>query len=650
MILTHSNNRFVAICSYAERHIPKEAGFRWDPTTKQWWTDDADKAMKLGTYADASAKAQVSVGTERLATSDVHKVGDLSAAAQAHAERLQSYILPTAPKPYPYQIAGAALVAERGSCILGDDMGLGKTLQALLNIADVLHNPNALCVVVCPTSVGINWVREAARWVGIEAKLLQGTKSRLTLGQSGLIIVPYSIVAWAVKDLDPACKVDLLVIDELHNVKNEKASRTIATWEVLRARASRTVAMSGTPIPNRPKEIAHIVCGLTSTFGNTGKFLFRYCDPQKVYVPGKGMLTTFDGASHVDELAMKLRTSGVLIRRMKSEVLKDLPSKRRSIVVLSPDKKPKALPAGLDIQDLRDALKAGDPPAFNEIALNRHADAVALIPQVAEWISEHIEGAPDQSLVVFAHHKDVVAGLAHALGVNGAGYAVITATGDDSPADRQAKVDAFAGSLGLRIFIATIAACGTGLNGLQKRAEAVVFAESSWTPGDNEQAEDRVCRIGAVARDSIPVTYLVSDGGIDSYVLDLVLSKQETIGAIMSKPVLPEAVPVTPIEKFDPKPYLAPPVREVSQEDRAVLLQALQQLQGDNLDGCLERNSVGFNMMDARFGADLASKGDLSDKQATVAARMLMKYRFSQVGFAIDVIERVAGIKKEHHD
>jgi SWI/SNF-related matrix-associated actin-dependent regulator 1 of chromatin subfamily A len=537
MQLTYRHNRFVAICAYDERQTAKDAGFRWDPRARHWWTDDATVASKFLDHADERAVARLADVSRAYKASAAVTVDEAAAAnplVRRIAAQLEARIAADAPRPYPFQIAGSALMAvsQRGSGILADDMGLGKTVQAILYVARILHEtPSALVLVVCPAAVAPNWAREFDRWCNIKPAVITGRTRAPVLPKCGVMICPYSVVS---ADLVlSALRVHTfaaLICDESHYLKTPAAARTKAVWNVLRPQAQHVWCLTGTPIPNRPREIAHIAAAIApDVFKSEWDFLGRYCDPRLVW-NGRRYVTTYDGADNLDELAQKLRGS-IMIRRTKAQVLASLPRKRREIVVLSGGAAVRRLDlSGLDIATIRKQIDSGVVPMLPEISAVRHEEALARVASTVEWIVNELE-QDDQPLCVLTHHKDVSRAIAD--GCLDADHLPVYADGDTSPEQRQAHVDAFANGTG-RLFIGTIGACGTGINGLQRRATKVIMAEASWTPGDNEQAEDRVCRIGAVANDFVRVTYLVTDGGIDSYVMDVVLSKMESIRTIMA--------------------------------------------------------------------------------------------------------------------
>ncbi len=638
MRLTFRNDRFIAVCTYEERGAPKGAGFRWDNAAKVWWTDDAAKAARFIDYADEQASARlvaVSRASKASAAADVESAVAADPLVEKIVAALRAVLADDAPTPYPYQQAGSAMMTlrERGG-ILGDDMGLGKTPQAIIFARHLLRSrPDALVLVICPAAVAPNWQREFDRWVGVEATRLKGVRAPI-LPKSGVIICPYSVVgAPNVLDALRLRSFAAMICDESHFIKTPTAARTVAVWETLRARAERVWCLTGTPIPNRPREIAHICAALApEVFGSEWKFLQRYCGPQQVWT-GRKYVTTYDGATNLDELAQKLRAS-ILIRRTKAQVLPELPAKRREIVELDGGNTARRIDTtGVDILAIREQIAGGTIPAFDEVSRLRHAEAMDRAKATVEWLVNDLE-QDDEPVVVFCHHKDV--GHMIAKGCQDAGHLPIYVDGDTDPAMRQAAVDRFAAGEG-RVFIGTIGAAGTGINGLQKRATKVVMAESSWTPGDNEQAEDRVCRIGAVANRILRVIYLISAGGIDSYVLHLVLGKMATVQAVLREADMVEEAEKIVVEPVQAR-QRAEATREIDPALVSTIMGAVRKLAGLSPDGATIRNEEGFNAFDLEFGMKLAQVANPTDRQVKAAARMLSKYVRTQIPEATDAI------------
>ena len=145
---------------------------------------------------------------------------------------------------------------------------------------------------------------------------------------------------------------------------------------------------------------------------------------------------------------------------------------------------------------------------------------------VVDYIPEVLEGGVEK-VVIFAHHRDVIMGLATRL----SRFRPVTLTGETSPTDRQKAIDAFQTDPGVRLFIGNIVAAGTGIT--LTAASHCIFAELSWVPAELSQCEDRLHRIGT--QDSVSVQHLVLEGSLDAMMVKVLLKKQRILDAVLSE-------------------------------------------------------------------------------------------------------------------
>jgi len=272
---------------------------------------------------------------------------------------------------------------------------------------------------------------------------------------------------------------------------------------------------------------------------------------------GKGRyakeIWNFDGSSHLPELQEKLRAS-VMVRRLKADVLTELPAKRRQVVVLPTNGSKAAIKAEQDVwakseetiaaaeAEVEVALASGDEAsyraaverlraaqriAFEEISQARHDLALAKLPAVVDYVRDALENTT--KLVVFGHHRDVIESLTEALADVGA----VKLYGGMSDSDKQASVDRFQTDDACRVFVGSIQAAGVGLT--LTASSTVAFAELDWVPANISQAEDRCHRIGQ--RNCVGVVHLVIDGSLDSKMAQLLVCKQEIADAALDRHV-----------------------------------------------------------------------------------------------------------------
>lgn len=239
--------------------------------------------------------------------------------------------------PYPFQLGGIEYALERsvdGGVLIADEMGLGKTITALGAIAAKSAFP---AVIVCPASLKENWRREAQRWLpGRSIVTLKGRRSaNLSLLNAHVYIINYDVLPSWVEALSAEAP-RAIVFDESHYAKNGRAKRTKACRQLAKSARNQAhghglvLLLTGTPVMNRPVELVSQlqIMGRLETFGGWKGFTTRYCN---AYQGRFGY--NADGAGNLQELNVKLRRH-CMVRRLKVDVLKELPPKVRSRIVL----------------------------------------------------------------------------------------------------------------------------------------------------------------------------------------------------------------------------------------------------------------------------------------------------------------------------
>jgi SWI/SNF-related matrix-associated actin-dependent regulator 1 of chromatin subfamily A len=536
---------WVARSSYEERAIPKEAGFRWNPAQEVWWTDDAEKAKKLQMYADEETIASI------------NKMLGQKIAAIENSRAVSSNLdipVPEGLMYRPFQRAGIAYCNERKNSLIADEMGLGKTIQA---IGFINLNPDIEKVlVICPATLKLNWKREMEKWLVSPFPFLSRKRSIEVIDgsgfseQSNIIIINYEMVRKYSKEIK-SINWDLMICDESHYLKNPKAQRTqeiLGYKEIPAITAKRKIFLTGTPVLNRPIELHPLLRSLEVEFARSWRYyVLRYCNGQETRYGWD-----VSGSCNTEELGKKLRET-IMVRREKSQVLKELPEKTHQLITLAPDgfapqinKEQKAWAKHEEktkemkdkIAELRNSgktdteeyrlavqnLRAGALADFTEIAKLRHETAIKKLPSVVEMVSDAAEN--EGSVVVFAHHTDVLDGIVE--GIRKAGFTAEKLDGSTSMEKRQQIVDDFqAGKI--NVFVGGMKAAGVGIT--LTKASHVIFAELDWTPATIAQAEDRLHRIGQI--NNVLVQHIVFDGSIDSMLAKKLIDKEEIIESIL---------------------------------------------------------------------------------------------------------------------
>uniref|UniRef100_A0A2K6T0M1 SWI/SNF-related matrix-associated actin-dependent regulator of chromatin subfamily A-like protein 1 n=1 Tax=Saimiri boliviensis boliviensis TaxID=39432 RepID=A0A2K6T0M1_SAIBB len=428
----------------------------------------------------------------------------------------------------PFQRAGVNFaIAKGGRLLLADDMGLGKTIQAIC-IAAFYRKEWPLLVVV-PSSVRFTWEQAFLRWLPSLnpdcINVVVTGKDRLTAGLVN--IVSFDLLSKLEKQLKTPFKV--VIIDESHFLKNSRTARCRAAMPVLKV-AKRVILLSGTPATSRPAELyTQIIAVRPTFFPQFHAFGLRYCDAKRM-----PWGWDYSGSSNLGELKLLLEEA-VMLRRLKSDVLSQLPAKQRKIVVVAPGRISATARAALNAaakEMTKDKTKQQQKEALI-LFFNRTAEAK--IPSVIEYIMDLLESGKEKFLV-FAHHKVVLDAVTKAL--------------ERKVTEREDLCQQFQLSPRHAVAVLSITAANMGLT--FSSADLVVFAELFWNPGVLIQAEDRVHRIGQTS--SVGIHYVVAKGTADDYLWPMIQEKIKVLGeAGLSETNFSEMTEATDYLYKDPK-------------------------------------------------------------------------------------------------
>jgi SWI/SNF-related matrix-associated actin-dependent regulator 1 of chromatin subfamily A len=355
----------------------------------------------------------------------------------------------------------------------------------------------------------------------LSIEIVSGTKETFLV--TDVCVVNYDILPAHHGELR-AVQWDLIICDECHALKNETTGRTQQVFgggrkRLAPLRAKRWAFLTGTPILNKPRELWPLLKSIdpTGLGADKDKFAKRYC--QAFWMEGRGLW--WDGAGNLEELQAYMR-SKFMIRRLKADVLKDLPAKRRQVIVLEPDK---SLAGDLKkelktYEEHASELAGKDPIALNFEGLSEIRKEIALkkVPYVVEHLKEVLN--EQDKVVVFGHHHEVTDALAAAFGSTS-----VVVDGRVPNEERQRAVDRFQSDSTCKIFIGGIQSAGVGLT--LTAASTVVFAELDWVPGNMSQAEDRCHRIGQ--KEQVLVQHIVLANSLDERMAETIIKKQEII-------------------------------------------------------------------------------------------------------------------------
>ena len=346
---------------------------------------------------------------------------------------------------------------------------------------------------------------------------------------------------------------DLGIFDEAHALKNPEAQRSLAVLGEggLYHHTRRSLFLTGTPMENRPKEIWPIAATLCpARFGDWWEFARRYCGLHQESRGGAKRWVS-DGSTNASELQQRLRTS-IMVRRLKVDVLKELPPKRRQMVTMSDDnvdwsQYPELRQSNQQFSDYDAALARLEAAKtlleyqaaakelesvtieFTECSDIRHKTGLLKLPSCLTYTDQLLDGGVDH-VVIFAHHKDVLEKIHEHYGNESC-----VIYGDTKMKDRIPIVEEFQSGR-KRVFIGGLRAAGTGIT--LTRAATLVFFESDWNPATMRQGEDRVARIGQ--KRMVNILHPVLNNSIDANMVQKMVAKQAVIDKVLDH--LPEHV------------------------------------------------------------------------------------------------------------
>lgn len=447
-------------------------------------------------------------------------------------------------QPYPYQIDGIRFGLEKQRLFIGDEPGLGKTLQSI----GIVDTANAYpCLVICPSSLKINWQREFEKFTDKKALVLDnGTRTTwpylLQMKMHHVAIVNYESLrkffvwdirggkSFRLKDVVFCPQIKMfrsIIIDESHRVKDPSAQQTIFTKGIATGKQW-CILLSGTPVVNRPEDlVAQLsIMGRLNEFGGRQAFIDRYCGGES-----SSRFSREEKAEpeNLTELSQRLYST-CMIRREKAKVLTELPDKTRCDLYVEISNREEYDLAQEDLAEyLRLYTQASDPEIRRKMRMEalvkfmtlRSIAAKGKVAQAIDFARNFL--ASGKPLILFCSYHEIVDELQRAF------PKAVRVTGRDSSTAKQAAVDAFQ-SGHAQLIICSIKAAGVGLT--LTASSNVAFVEFPWTYADCCQCEDRAHRIGQ--KDNVTCYYLIGRGTIDHALYNIIHRKKSIANQIMA--------------------------------------------------------------------------------------------------------------------
>lgn len=450
-------------------------------------------------------------------------------------------------EPYPYQQEGILTGLRLRRLLIGDEPGLGKTLQSIgiIDCADAYP-----CLVICPSSLKINWQREFEKFTHRKALVLDNSVATtwpylIQMGMQQVAVVNYESLrkyfVWDIPKKDfrlkdvvfnPAIRLfRSIIIDESHRVKDPSAQQSIFARGIAEGKDYR-ILLSGTPVVNRPADlIAQLsIMDRLTEFGGRSKFLADYGggDISKEFRRGRDHGDDDDAPRNLDRLSSELYAR-CMIRREKAKVLTQLPDKTRTDLYIDISNRDEYTLAEADLAaylqqytectdaDIRRKMRM---EALVKFMTLRSLASKGKVRQAIDFVRTFL--ANGKPLILFCSLHDIVDQIKKAF------PHAVSVTGRDSMQAKQAAVDAFQQGRA-QLIICSIKAAGVGLT--LTASSNVAFIEFPWTYADCCQCEDRAHRIGQ--RDNVTCHYLIGRHTIDRTLYSIIHRKKSIAAQIM---------------------------------------------------------------------------------------------------------------------
>jgi SWI/SNF-related matrix-associated actin-dependent regulator 1 of chromatin subfamily A len=584
--------------------------------------------------------------------------------------------------PYPYQRAGVEFMFQHAddAILLADEMGLGKTPQSIF-LCNILRPTTVL--IVAPASLLRNWQREWTSFSTLKHLKIHRVEKDGDFPRTPNVVIVSMDSCWRkwLKDKIHGITWDVVIVDEAHKLCNEEAHRSRAilggggvktSEEHPSIKTNLKMLITGTPITNRVEQSWNLLRWLwPHEFGNKKLFQTMYCDAKF-----NGGRRDTSGASNLDQFQDKLRTLG-MIRRLKANVLKELPPKVRQVI---------ELPGKIDLQlnkatlefemaqenieelrarrDLAEAsadenalaiasakLKEAMQIRIDAMSRVRRLTAVAKAPLVVQHVKDCMEAGADK-ILIGAHHKELVEILMNEL----AKFGAVKITGSCSKQSRDKAVQDFQKDPKCKIMVASILAAGVGLT--LTASCHTVMAEVDWVPANIIQFEDRTHRIGQEA-ESVLYQYLVIEGSLDARMINACVKKmavaKDALDTIheTDESAINEVASILDIDDVpadDGKKTSYEVGKELPWEQVDAIHGCLKLLAKYDDDRASTHNGVGFSKYDSVVGNSLAQSPKLSYAQAGLGLKLVTKYRKQLLGLSKSLLEKATGLEYEQQE
>lgn len=448
-----------------------------------------------------------------------------------------NFDVPTPPgkAPWDFQRASLHYASRRTHTLIADDMGLGKSPMGVMysNLIQARRN-----LLIIPSSIKRQWVTRIYEW-SVETPtvyVINGQRSGVN-PHSNWVICSYGDTDKELLAVMMAQDWDLMIFDEAHYLKTPNARRTRnilghGHTPGLISRAARVLALTGTPLLNRPREAYTLARGLhweAIEWQSQDKFEARY-NPSSmisgIRKDGTPYQRLIEDTRNLPELQMRMR-GNYMTRHLFRDVMPQVEYPEYELIWAN-ETKPvtEALIAESLLDFDPDQIEAA-PALTNDMKEMAARDAarkqmgIALAPQVADYIANICESG--EKVVVVGHHHevlDIILGKLHK-------YGAVPNDGRTPTGRRDKLREKFVSDPSCRVIVGNLKVLGEGVDGLQFASRTIIFAEADWVPSTNKQAVARLARPGQELR--VQVGFFVAKGGISARILARAVEKEQTI-------------------------------------------------------------------------------------------------------------------------
>lgn len=443
-----------------------------------------------------------------------------------------------------FQKADIEYALRRKNTLVGDQPGLGKTPVAIC-FANEIGAKRVL--VICPANIRIQWVNRIREWTTMRFPYIVHPILNSRHGvhpNAQWTVVSYDLARTeAIGKALAKGTYDLLILDEAHYLKTIDSRRTRAVFgggeqhlfDAIATRAGAVLALTGTPLPNRPREaytLARGLCFDSIDWLSEDGFRERFNPSMRIEIvdPKTNRTRIFidERSGRHAELQNRLRAN-FMVRHMKREVMPWLKLPVYDLIQLE---ETKAVKQALQAESLLDIdpedLEGADAEVLGHVAVVRRMMGIAMAPQIADYIDMLIDGG-EEKLVLFAWHIEVLNMLEARLNKHG----IRRIDGRTSSVKKQKHVEDFIRDPSIKVIMGNMLSMGTGTDGLQEVSCHALIGEADWTPGNNIQAFDRLDRGGQ--RKTVQGDIFVVPGSFSERVLAGALRKLKSTDKALDK-------------------------------------------------------------------------------------------------------------------